>query len=178
MAVKPFNPNLLVLDDGSLTDTRGLPGLALKFLGQEQERQRQANMESEGREQDPYYGLWSSPASKFAASNPMPGWGGYFGLLQGKENAANAQGRNFKFDLNSWGNDKALDVPTGRTYFANAGEVAPGLRGRPNAALAGLQNASTTQNGYYTPDEIDQAGGNDALTESRRRAFAKLKGSY
>lgn len=176
MAIKPFNPNLLVLDDGQEFDTTGLPGLALKHLGRQQEIQRKSNMDAEGREANPFYGLWGNPASNFASDNPMPGFGGYFGILQGKENAAAQAGKRFKFDLSSWGNDKALDVPTGRTYFTNAGEVAPGLRGRPNAALAGMQNASTTQNGYYTPDEIAQAGGEEALTESRRRAFSALKG--
>ena len=44
MAVKPFNPNLLTLDDGSSTDTAGLPGLALRFLGQEQEPPRASNI--------------------------------------------------------------------------------------------------------------------------------------
>jgi len=174
MAVKPFNPNLLTLDDGSSTDTAGLPGLALRFLGQEQERQRASNMDAEAEEANPFFRL-NRPINSLGAA---PGWGGYFGLLQAKENAAGQQGRNFNFDVDSWGNDKALDVPTGRVYNTGAGEVAPGLRGRPNAALAGLQNASTQKSGYYTPDEIEQAGGNEALTEARRRAFAGLKGRY
>lgn len=172
MAVrKPFNLNLLVLDDGQQINAE--PGLGMQLVGQEQIRQRRAVDEAQRRETNPFPSFGGS----FSLPNPM--WDGYFGLLQGKENAAQQQGRGFRFDVDSWGNDKALDVPTGRTYFSGAGEVAPGLRGRPgNPAIAALQGAVPSKNGYYTQDEVEQASGHDALNESRRRAFQALKGRY
>ena len=71
-------------------------------------------------------------------------WDAAFGAL-------NNTGANI--DVGSWGQEKALDVPTGRTYNVSAGQVAPGMRGRPSAALAALQGLSPSRGGYYTPDE-------------------------
>lgn len=57
----------------------------------------------------------------------MTGWGDFFDMLYGKG-----------VNLSGFGFNKQLDVPSGRTYSVDAGEVAPGMRGG---------------GGWYTQDE-------------------------
>lgn len=65
-------------------------------------------------------------------------WSGYFETLKGKN-----------VDFGGWGTTKALDVPTGKTYNLDAGEVAPGL----TAA------AKNPQLGYLFPKGLEVEGG-------------------
>jgi len=83
MATKRFyNPDELMFDDGRTADTRNLRGAGLAVAGKAQARQRNPFARSMG-----------------------PGWDSYFGLLQAKENAANAAGKHFNIDVDTWGND-------------------------------------------------------------------------
>lgn len=86
-----------------------------------------------------------------------PGFRGYSGIMRGLARGAQAQGRGFDVDVEDWGNSKQMDVPSGRTYSVDAGELAPGMRGRPNAAIAALTGADTNKRGYYTPEEFEGA---------------------
>jgi hypothetical protein len=84
---KHFDPKGLRLDDGQEYSVGYDPmGLQSQLIGAEQSRQR-------------------DPLGRNTGMSP--GWGSYFGLLQAKENAANAAGMNFRFDEDSWGNEGA-----------------------------------------------------------------------
>lgn len=107
----------------------------------------------------------SIPAGTLAG----PGWTGYSGIMAGLNNAAKTQGYNFDVDVKNWGNSKAMDVPTGRTYSMDAGEFAPGMRARPSKAIAALTRADPNKRGYYTPDEWEVA------KSGMQRAFRGLR---
>lgn len=83
----------------------------------------------------------------------MTGWGDYFDMLQGKN-----------VDLGGFGRTVDYDVPTGRSYSREAGEVAPGMRGAINRVgndqyAYGVTQAAgpgfrPTRGGWYTPEEM------------------------
>lgn len=108
-AKRPFNPSGIRLDDGREFDTTGVAGPALQRLGQMQEAEGDAAYEGEQRDANPFWGL-SPSGMNFAAAkvrnigNPMSG---YFGLLQGKENAAQAAGKQLHANFRRWGNPDA-----------------------------------------------------------------------
>lgn len=159
-----FNPNLLVLDTGEVIDATELDPGALRDLGRRQEEARAQ-----------YYYKKPHEYLHWLVWNRGDPFGGYFGLLQAKENAANLAGRSLRFHPSGFGFAKALDVPTGQSYNLGAGELPPGFRDRPSAALANRQYLSTTQRGFYTPEEVEGAGGTDALTRARQRALESLR---
>ncbi len=154
MATQPYDPSLIVDERGQQHRARG--GLADRLVGMGIERDN--NMRR--REQ------WATGDMRrrgFAAPHADPGalrgagWGGYSGIIRGLAHGAEAQGRDFEIDLDTWGNTKDFDVPTGRTYSRDAGMVAPGMRGRPSRAIARLTGANEQKGGYYTPDEFEHA---------------------
>ena len=100
-----INPNLFRYDDGVTEDTTGQTGLGIQMMGREQNRQRRAAVQEQNWNQmmqpgqfGPLRGL-----SYGLGLGGSPGWDGYFGAMQGKENAAAAQGGQFDLDLGSWG---------------------------------------------------------------------------
>lgn len=77
-----FNQDELVFDDANTPSFKGrIKGATAAVAGRAQSRQR-----------DPF------------ARSMGPGWDSYFGLMQAKENAANASGRSFRVDTDGWGN--------------------------------------------------------------------------
>jgi hypothetical protein len=57
---------------------------------------------------------------------PSAAWDAYFGILQGKENAAQASGRRLNFDERAWGNPSVQDFsPEGRGMRYGRGEIPP-----------------------------------------------------
>lgn len=87
-------------------------------------------------------------------SNVLPdrAWDGFFGSLQQAAEAAASQGKKFGVDWGGFGVLKALDVPSGKTYNTELGEVAPGQR-RANPVMARAQGLDPNKAGWYTPDE-------------------------
>jgi hypothetical protein len=165
-----------------------LGGLKSRVMGQ---ATREANQYatkqalSEGMAQGPYFGLDRNMAlaqqagdrrramQREETENPeafwSPAFGHKFGLYGGIGDAANEaffeslRGKNV--DLGGFGRTVDYDVPTGRSYSRDAGEVAPGLRGAvnkqdPNYAYAVTQASGAdfkpTKGGYYTPEELAQ----------------------
>ena len=159
---RPFDPSSLMLDSGE-SFAGELDPASLRNIGIQQNDQRRAQIAAddasmEGRKR----GLGLGGSS----------WDAWFGLMQARENAAGASGRRFDFDVDGFGTNKAIDVPTGRSYNMDAGEVAPGLRGR-NPEIAQEQGLDPKQSGYYTPDELrslSRNGLSNALNGIRRRA--------
>lgn len=155
-----YNPGLLVDDEGNPRQATG--GLDDRFWAEDFMRKRAAKANQDWWQRrasgDRTIGFLP-PSSLPAGTLAGPGWTGYSGIMAGLANAAATQGKNFKLDIDSWGNTKDLDVPSGRTYSRDAGEIAPGLRGRPNKAIAALTGADPSKRGYYTPEEWEQAKG-------------------
>ena len=167
----PFNPNLFATDDGRVYD---LEGVSSKAYAEKLIKDRRRKL---------------GEPEKIADM----GWDGFFGALAGKENAAKAQGKNFKVDYagkgpgtgTGFGTWKALDVPSGRVYNQHTSdrqsdegahvpmsEIAPGRRGRENMGLAELQGLDPNQGGYYTPEE------HDAMTGRKWSPLTMLQGLY
>ncbi len=103
---RPFNPNLLLLDDGREFDTTNLSGLDAKFIGKEQHRLRQSSEIEKGYERrmmgmlqgGTFSNFLKSPYDNLGVGDVANPWAAYSGLLQGKENAAKQAGMNFSFD--------------------------------------------------------------------------------
>jgi hypothetical protein len=196
---RPFDPNSFLLDNGQYLSGQSQQGqspLAMKELGVQQNRLRGTQVANEDFNRayqggNPGFG----PLPRAAGPLPDSNWDAYFGLLQARENSANQSGRNFNFDERSWGNPKALDIPTGRTYDQspvgygygeggkigynpNLRELAPGQRGRPNAYTAAIQGLNPNQGGYYNEDEYNSmnSGGVNTLQPSIQRALEALFG--
>lgn len=102
----PLNPNLFMYDDGRLEDTSGQSGLGLQMMGQEQNRLRRAQImeQNRARQTQPYMGGPLKGLMDGLGLGPNPMWDGYFGAMQGKENAIAAQGGKTNIDMRgSWG---------------------------------------------------------------------------
>ncbi len=100
-----INPNLFMYDDGRIEDASDQTGLGIQMMGREQNRQRRASEQEKNWQRmmqpgsfGPLQGLNSG-----LGLGGSPGWDGYFGAMQGKENAAALQGGQMDFDLGSWG---------------------------------------------------------------------------
>lgn len=139
-----LNPNLFMYDDGRVEDTAGHSGLGVMLMGQEQIRQRRAREAQQNAENfsnqvanggfgfGPLKGLSSSPNL-----GPLPdaGWDGYFGALQGKENAVRARGGKSNIDMaGSWGPQKSQ-------IRWNTGRMTPPV-------VQGLRDAGLRYGGY------------------------------
>jgi hypothetical protein len=124
-----INPNMFMYDDGRAEDAGQQTGLGIQMMGREQNRQRRAAEQEKNWQrmmqpgQGPLVGL-----SHGLGLGGSPGWDGYFGAMQGKENAAAAQGGQMDFDLNSWGPqessvswDKRFRTPVTIQGLKNAG---------------------------------------------------------
>ncbi len=154
MARQPYNSSILIDDAGDAREAQG--GLDDRLWGERFMRDRAANMSQDWwkrRAGGDRTSGFLQPSVMPAGTLAGPGWSGYSGIMAGLANGARAQGYNFRPDVESWGNEKEMDVPTGRTYSVDAGEVAPGMRGRPNKAIAALTGADPSRRGYYTPEE-------------------------
>jgi hypothetical protein len=97
-----------------------------------------------------------------------PAFGHKFGLYGGIGDAANEaffeslRGKNV--DLGGFGRTVDYDVPTGKSYSRDAGEVAPGMRGAVNrvgndqfaydVTEASGPDFKPSRGGWYTPDEL------------------------
>lgn len=170
MARQPYNPSLLMDDEGNVREAQG--GGADKMWAEDFMRKRAMKTSHDwwqrraaGEKNIGFLPPSSLPAGTLAG----PGWTGYSGIMAGLKNAAEAQGYGFKPDVQSWGNSKQLDVPSGRTYSVDVGELAPGMRGRPNKAIAAFTGADPNKRGYYTPEEWETAKG------GMERAFRGLR---
>lgn len=94
-------------DDGRVEDTSGHSGLDVMLMGQEQNRLRREQVMQQNRERqmqpNPGYGPLKGLMDGLG-HGPNPMWDGYFGAMQGKENAIAAQGGKSKIDIaGSWG---------------------------------------------------------------------------
>lgn len=99
-----------MFDDGRYEDVSNQSGLGMQMLGREQIRQRRAaDMQRRSAEMmNPQMGSFGPLKGLMSGANlgPLPdqGWDGYFGAMQGKENAVQAQGGRIGIDmLGSWG---------------------------------------------------------------------------
>lgn len=157
-----FNPTALTLDDGR-SFAGNMTGNSLLNIGAEQHRLRSAQVAQD--DFDTEYG----PNRGFGPGRMLrplgsPWDNAYFGLMQARENAANESGRNFNFDERSWGNAKALDVPTNYVYHSNAGELAPGYRKGPGGTKGSYRPGEVAKNTQgYAPF--------DAAREELRRSI-------
>lgn len=104
----PINPNLFQYDDGTYEDLSTQSGLGVGLAGQEQNRQRRASVMDQNWQQmmqpgqvGPLKGLMSG-----LGLGGNTAWDGFFGAMQGKENAVASQGGNLDVDVNSIGNWK------------------------------------------------------------------------
>ncbi len=135
MAIKkrPFNPNLLALDDGTEIGAQGL-GLGSKFVGREQNRQRRAGMLGQNiaapiqRPQGTAGPLKSRLNSGMGQGSFIggldPSADALFGLLQAKENAAGLSGMGFEVEPNAASvDDDFFDLPEA-TQRRGAGAMA------------------------------------------------------
>jgi hypothetical protein len=97
-----FPLNSLMLDDGTQHNTDSLTGLGAAFIGREQIRQRRAQHMREAQQRGLTSGL-NFIRSDGTAINSLPSaWDdAYFGILQAKENLANAAGKRFKVAPNA-----------------------------------------------------------------------------
>lgn len=119
MAKQPFKPTLFLGDDGRLLDTEDYSPLGLAQLGEEQEGLRRRNMYQQNwenlmqRPQGPI-GPLKSPGEGFGLTGPLgkDQWSGYYGLMQGKENAARMQGYGFRADSPGTYKRESLYRPT------------------------------------------------------------------
>lgn len=108
MPRQPINPNLFMYDDGTTEDLSTQSGLGVGLAGQEQIRQRRARMMDEN-SRNRMTGVPFGPLKGLYDGMGLGGssaWDGFFGAMQGKENAVQAQGGNFNFDETSFGNWK------------------------------------------------------------------------
>lgn len=160
-----YDPSLLIDERGETHRARG--GLADRLVGMNIERDNNARRRHNWSVGDLRRRSFTIPHADPGALRGA-GWGGYSGIMRGLAKGAEAQGRGFKVDLDTWGNTKDFDVPTGRSYSREAGQVAPGMRGRPSKAIAALTGADPQRGGYYTPDEFEHA------REGLMRAFRGL----
>lgn len=148
-----INPNLFMYDDGRMEDTTGHDGLGIQMMGVEQNRLRRAKVMEQNREQQmqqrgfgPLRGLHDG-----LGLGPNPAWDGFFGAMQGKENAIQAQGGKFNFDERSFGKTKTeplynpmWDINQGQS--SAVGEAYKDSRGnigyrRRSGPVSGLMNS-------------------------------------
>jgi hypothetical protein len=138
-----INPNLFQFDDGRFIDLSGASGLGVKEAGVEQNRLRRAGImqQNMAQQMDPARSSFGplKGLHEGLGLGPNPQWDGYFGALQGKENADESQGGNFRFGRGSWGNPKTerLYKPTWDPRFQES-------------ALEGLQRG-------YTPPRFNRS---------------------
>ncbi len=101
-----MRPNLFQYDDGQWEDTEGQSGLGVNLMGRENVRQRRAQLLDQNTaammapgQQGPLKGLMYG-----MGLGGSPEWDGYFGAMQGKENAVGSQGGRIGIDMRgSWG---------------------------------------------------------------------------
>jgi hypothetical protein len=101
-----MNPNWLQYDDGRWEDTEGQSGLGVNLMGRQQNALRRAALLEHNTAQmmapgqmGPLRGLMHG-----SGLGGSPEWDGYFGAMQGKENAVRAQGGRIGIDMaGSWG---------------------------------------------------------------------------
>lgn len=159
MANQPYNPNLFLGDDGRLIDTSDYPGASLQQLGEEQDMRRRQAM---------YWKNWDnafetnkarsvgplkSPGEGFGLTGPLgkDQWSGFYGLMQGKENAAKMQGYGFQGAHPGTYKREALYQPTwnpleGQSsavgeFAKDADRESAYFRRRDSGPLAGLRRA-------------------------------------
>ncbi len=123
-----INPNLFRYDDGREEDVTDQTGLGIQMMGREQNRQRRAGVQEQNWQHMMQPGS-SGPLRGLSYGLGLggsPGWDGYFGAMQGKENAAAAQGGQFDFDLGSWGPQE--NSLSWSTRLKNGPDVMEGLR--------------------------------------------------
>lgn len=101
--------------------------------------------------------------SEYADYTP---WGDFYAALVGKEANTQKAGMKSNINIGSMGRLKAQDVPTGKVYDTEGGEVAPGLRGAPPEWAQAQQGLRGGSKGWYTPDEWSGMG---QLSQSRVR---------
>ena len=150
-----MNPIIQALLKGSLGQDQERTGLNIDAVNKVGGQRFSDAYERVGQSGNPKYGL-NLPSTVL----PDMGWDAFFGSLQQKEEEAQKAGKNFKMNWSGFGRLKDQDVPSGKIYDRESGEVAPGLRGRPNAATAALEGLDPNKSGYYTEDEYNAMSGN------------------
>lgn len=107
---RQFDPQELIGDDGTSLRVDDRNPVGMQQFGERQIEERRRQL----RETEDPSGLLRGGR---LLGGPLPdkAWDAYFGVLQGKENAAQAAGKRLQFDERAWGNPKVQDYsPAGR----------------------------------------------------------------
>lgn len=140
-------------DDGTSEDLSTQGGLGTVLAGREQNRQRRAAIMEQNAQRLMQPGQGFGPLQGLMSGTGLggsPQWDALFGALQGKENAVEAQGGNFRYDPRQgvgtlkrealytpmWDITKGEQSAVGEAYKDSEGNI--GYR-RRNPAVAGLQ---------------------------------------
>lgn len=187
-ALKSFNPNGVMLDDGRQFDLTGLTGPNLQQVGAEQGRLRdEAARAAAWNSGNPNAVMEQSRAEMLRPKE----FGDFFGLLQAKENAAAAAGKDMNVDLvgrrgmGGIGFLKAMD-DGGTSYSPSDFEPVLGVEGGPRAtrpfsrgvaALAGAdpapQQSSEPEPQQPMPTGLAAVAANAARIRAEQAAAAQ-----
>lgn len=111
---KSFNSRLYVDPYGNHIEGSALDLRTKALTDMQQEREHDRN---DVRERRIAMGQYPFSPSDYGVL-PNPNWDAYFGMIKGRQRAAEAQGRQYDFDRPSWGNDGDMlkfDRRTGET---------------------------------------------------------------